>query len=230
MHEVSHQGKVASETSFFDWLWSVKLLVKLECRILWSSISLERINLYLCLAIAILSCHLLSNFTGVHLVMNCWFCLISTLRCSISGQLCAPGQIGFHDSLIINISGRSQFIPLSGHCYFVLLHYFLASFIQICRGSFSYDLLILSCIMLRIKILMILNIMITMIIMMIMMIRKIDIPENVFEEPLLVKNLSFRHLLIYMYTIPNMSFFVHCRLLSRTDDVKLLYYHHIIFL
>ena len=27
-----------------------------------------------------------------------------------------------------------------------------------------------------------------------------------FEEPLLVKNLSFGHLLVYMYTSPNMSF------------------------
>ena len=189
------------------------------------------------------------------------------------------------DSLIISISGKNQFISLSGHCYFVLSSFiklywspfsykllilsyiyfasqyfwpvmciwsnwipwffdhqylwkesiytfvwsllfcpsslFLGIFYPNLQGPFSYNLLILSRIMLRMKILMILNIMITMIIMMIMVIRKIDIPDNVFEEPLLVKNLNFWHLLIYMYTIPNISFFVHCRLLPRIDDVKL---------
>ena len=33
-----------------------------------------------------------------------------------------------------------------------------------------------------------------------------------FEESLLVKNLSFWHLLIYIYTGPNMCFLFHCRL------------------
>ena len=33
-----------------------------------------------------------------------------------------------------------------------------------------------------------------------------------FEESLLVKNLSFWYLFIYIYTGPNMSFLVHCRL------------------
>ena len=33
-----------------------------------------------------------------------------------------------------------------------------------------------------------------------------------FEESLLVKNLRFWYLLIYIYTGPNMSFLVHCRL------------------
>ena len=42
-----------------------------------------------------------------------------------------------------------------------------------------------------------------------------------FEEPLFVKNLSFWHLLVYMYTSPNISFFVHCRILSRIDVVRL---------
>ena len=49
MHAVSHQGKVTSETTTFGWMWSVKLLVKLDCRILWSSISLKKIIWYLSL-------------------------------------------------------------------------------------------------------------------------------------------------------------------------------------
>ena len=53
-----------------------------------------------------------------------------------SGQLCASGQIGFQDSLVINISGRKQFIPLSGHCYFVFLFYlFLGIIYQTLQGS-----------------------------------------------------------------------------------------------
>ena len=61
-----------------------------------------------------------------------------------SGQLLASGQIGFQDSLVIIISGRNQFMSLSGHCHFVFLFYFLASFIKPCRGPFNYGLLIKS--------------------------------------------------------------------------------------
>ena len=34
IHGVSHQWKVASEADTFDWVWSVKRLVKLDYRIL----------------------------------------------------------------------------------------------------------------------------------------------------------------------------------------------------
>ena len=52
------------------------------------------------------------------------------------GQLWASGQIGFQDSLIINISGKNQFTPLSGHCYFVFPFYlFIGIFYQTLQGS-----------------------------------------------------------------------------------------------
>ena len=44
---VDKQRKAASETTTFDWVWSVVHLVQSDCRILWSSISLEGINRYL---------------------------------------------------------------------------------------------------------------------------------------------------------------------------------------
>ena len=47
MHAVSHQGKVAFETTTFGCVWSDKLLVKLDCRILWPTISLKRIIWFL---------------------------------------------------------------------------------------------------------------------------------------------------------------------------------------
>ena len=43
MHAVSHQGKVAFESTTFGCVWSDKLLVQLDCRILWPTISLKRI-------------------------------------------------------------------------------------------------------------------------------------------------------------------------------------------
>ena len=33
MHRVSQQGKVASETTFFGWMWGVAPLVHSDCRI-----------------------------------------------------------------------------------------------------------------------------------------------------------------------------------------------------
>ena len=53
---------------------------------------------------------------------------------------CASGPIGFQDSLIINISGKNQLIPLSDHCHFIFLFYFVAPFIRLSRVPFSYDL------------------------------------------------------------------------------------------
>ena len=47
MHAVSNQGKVAFETTSFGCVWSVMLLVELDCRIPWSTSSLERIILFL---------------------------------------------------------------------------------------------------------------------------------------------------------------------------------------
>ena len=41
----------------------------------------------------------------------------------VSGQLCASGQIEFQESLVINISGKNQFIHLSVHCHFAFLFY-----------------------------------------------------------------------------------------------------------
>ena len=43
MHAVSHQRKVAFETTNFGCVWSDKLLIKLDGRILWLTISLKRI-------------------------------------------------------------------------------------------------------------------------------------------------------------------------------------------
>ena len=92
MHPVSYQGKVAFETTTFDCVWSDKLLVKLDYRILWPTISLKRII---------------------------WF-LSFLMELVISDQICAPGQTGLHDFLVINIPGRNQFIPLSFFFYLFL--------------------------------------------------------------------------------------------------------------
>ena len=92
MHAVSHQGKVAFETTTFGCVWSDKLLVKLDYRILWPTISLKRII---------------------------WF-LSFFMELVISDQICAPGQIGLQDFLVINTPGRNQFIPLSFFFYLFL--------------------------------------------------------------------------------------------------------------
>ena len=92
MDAVSHQGKVAFETTTFGCAWSDKLLVKLDYRVLWPKISLKRIIWFL------------SFFTEL----------------VISDQICAPGQIGLQDFLVINTPGRNQFIPLSFFFYLFL--------------------------------------------------------------------------------------------------------------
>ena len=47
MHALSHQRKVAFETTTFGCVWSDKLPVKLDCRILWLTISLKSIIWFL---------------------------------------------------------------------------------------------------------------------------------------------------------------------------------------
>ena len=47
LHGDSLEEMIASETIIFGWLSPVVLLVQSDCRILWSSIFLERINCYL---------------------------------------------------------------------------------------------------------------------------------------------------------------------------------------
>ena len=82
-HGDIHEGKVACEFTIYGWLKPGLLLVQSKSRILWSSISLEGINLYLYLIIAILSffsfilLHLLWNLAGVHLVMTCFIIYLS---------------------------------------------------------------------------------------------------------------------------------------------------------
>ena len=51
----NYQEKVASKTTTFDWVWPVVPLVQSDSMILWSSISLEGINWYLCQNIIILA-------------------------------------------------------------------------------------------------------------------------------------------------------------------------------
>ena len=119
MRAVSHQGRVASETTTFGWVWSVKLFVKLDCRI--------------------------NNFFEKNHLICYFFCMELVIKERLhpglsllvgSGQLCASGQIGFQDSLVINISRRKQFITLSGHCHFVSLFYlFLGIIYQTLQGS-----------------------------------------------------------------------------------------------
>ena len=87
MHAVSHQGKVAFETTTFGCVWSVKLLVKLDCRILWSTISLKRIIWHLTLLLVIKG--------------------MSHRRLSLLVDS-ASGQIGFQDSLVISISEKES--------------------------------------------------------------------------------------------------------------------------
>ena len=44
LHGDNHQEKLASDATTFSWMW---LLTKPNCRILWSTLSLEKIKLYL---------------------------------------------------------------------------------------------------------------------------------------------------------------------------------------
>ena len=41
------------------------------------------------------------------------------------GQICVTGPIGFQDLMIINISGKYQWIPLSDHCHLSFLIHFI---------------------------------------------------------------------------------------------------------
>ena len=78
MHTVINQGKVAFETTSFGCVWSVMLLVELDCRIPWSTSSLERIISFLSFLWSYSSregrdyCFSLSLASYVHLVkLNC---------------------------------------------------------------------------------------------------------------------------------------------------------------
>lgn len=74
-HGVSHQWKVAPDTTTFDWL--------LLCQIgFHDSLTQEEINLFLYMSIAICISFFptLSNFAGVHLIMSSWTYLTFTLR------------------------------------------------------------------------------------------------------------------------------------------------------
>ena len=51
LHGNNHQGKVASKTTALDWVWPGMRWDQSDSRILWSSISLEGNNWYLCLTI-----------------------------------------------------------------------------------------------------------------------------------------------------------------------------------
>ena len=46
MHRVSHQGKIASEITTFDWILTSVSLVQTDRKILWSTISMARTNQY----------------------------------------------------------------------------------------------------------------------------------------------------------------------------------------
>ena len=130
MHAVSHQGKVAFEATTFGCEWSVKLLVKVYCRILWSTISLKRIISFL-------------NFFMELAIKGRSHWRLSLLLVSV--QLCAPGQIGLEDFLAINFSGSiSLYLCLAIAISSFFFIYFLTSFMKLCRSSFSYDLLIKS--------------------------------------------------------------------------------------
>ena len=121
MHAFIHQGKLAIETTTFGWVWSVEFVVKLDCRILPSATSLKITIWYLSLLMELA----IKGRSHQRLLL-----LVG------SGQLCASGQIGFEDSLVINISWRNQSIPLSGHHYFVFLFYlFLGIIYQTLLGS-----------------------------------------------------------------------------------------------
>ena len=72
----NHQGKVASKTTNFGWVWSVVLVVQSKSRVFWSVISLEGISWYYFLIDVFLSLlfiffYFLSNFPGVHVAKNC---------------------------------------------------------------------------------------------------------------------------------------------------------------
>ena len=47
LHWDNHQEKATSESNSFGWVWSIVLLIQSDCRICWSSISVEKIRWYL---------------------------------------------------------------------------------------------------------------------------------------------------------------------------------------
>ena len=46
MHGDKPQGKVAPETTAFGWVWTVVPLVQSDCRVLWSSMSIDISNIW----------------------------------------------------------------------------------------------------------------------------------------------------------------------------------------
>lgn len=72
---VSHQWKVAPDTTTFDWL----LLGQIGFQ---DSLTLEEINLflYMDITICIYFFPTLSNFAGIHLIISSWLCLTFTLH------------------------------------------------------------------------------------------------------------------------------------------------------
>lgn len=85
LHGENHEGKVASKTTTFVWLWPGVPLVQLDSMILWLWISLERINwsfvwsLPFYLSLLFIFFNLLSNLAQVHAVMACSIIFISSL-------------------------------------------------------------------------------------------------------------------------------------------------------
>ena len=127
MHEDCHQGKVVSEITNFIWVWAGLPLLQLDCSILWSTISLDRINWYVKIYYMgdihqwNVACETI-NFAwvrpGVSLVQLDSRILWSSV--SLKGINWYPFQV------IVFLS-------------FLFMH-FHASFIKLSLGPFSYDL------------------------------------------------------------------------------------------
>ena len=90
-----HQGKIELGTTFLVGFgqFHVACLIQSDCRVLWSSTPLERINWYFSF--------LQGSFKGHHL----WLGVARCVSCPIK----------LHESLIINISERSQSISIFFH-------------------------------------------------------------------------------------------------------------------
>ena len=111
----NHPAKVECKTTTFRWVWPGMCLVQSDCRILWSTITLEGINSWY------------HRFLYEDIHQGKLTCETTTFW--LVQPRCASGAVRFNDSLIINTSGRNQLTSLTDHCYlsfffiFVSLHF-----------------------------------------------------------------------------------------------------------
>ena len=98
LHGVSHEGKVTSQIINCGWVWPFVPHIQSDCRILRSSISLERIKLYL----LVFACLVMFVFRWSSREGNIW-----DYHSCLTGAVCASCSMRLQDSLF-NVSGKYQ--------------------------------------------------------------------------------------------------------------------------